>query len=257
MRFKDKVAIVAGGATGIGQATCQLLAREGAKLMIADIAIEEASNVAKGIKAAGGEAVALRVDVTSLDDAEKMAQATLEKFDHIDILANIAGGSAGPLIKSKRGSFTESRKEWWDIMINLNLYGALNCTRAVVGHMIARRSGKIINFSSGAGMLGERNAVVYSAAKGGIIAFTKALAKELGSYGITVNCVSPGICASERVLSMLSKEGLDQAAKGIYLGRLGTPENVANAVLFLASPEASYITGHNLVVDGGLTLGPE
>lgn len=257
MRLKDKVAIVAGGASGIGRATCQLFAREGARIVVADIAIEEANKVADGIKALGGEAIALKVDVRRLEDAEKMLKTALDKFGHVDILANVAGGSAGPLIQSERGPFAKSSKERWDNMIDLNLCGVLNCTQAVINHMIERRTGKIINIASGSGMLGERNAAVYSAAKGGIIAFTKALAKEVGPSGITVNCVSPGICGSERVLSMLSKEGIEEAAKGIYLGRLGTPDDLANALLFLASNEANYITGHNLMVDGGLTLGPE
>lgn len=257
MRVKDKVAIVDGGATGIGRKTAEFLAKEGAKVVIADIAIEEANKTVDEIKAIGGEAIAMRVDVTSLDEANEMVKTTLDNFGQIDILVNAAGGSAGPLIRSKRGPFSQSNKDRWDDMINLNLYGALNCTRAVINNMIERRTGKIVNIASSSGMLGEKNAVAYSAAKGGIIAFTKALAKEVAPYGITVNAVSPGICGSERVLSMLSKEGIDEAAKGIYLGRLGIPEDLANAVLFLASDESNYITGHNLVVDGGLTMGPE
>ncbi|GAI28158.1 unnamed protein product [marine sediment metagenome] len=123
--------------------------------------------------------------------------------------------------------------------------------------MIERRSGKIVNIASSSGMLGQRNAVVYSAAKAGIMGFTKALAKEVAPYGITVNSVSPGLCGSERVLAMVSEGKMKEAVKGIYLGRLAKPEEIANALLFLVSNEADYITGHNIVVDGGMTLGPE
>lgn len=257
MRVKDKVVIVVGGARGIGRATSQLLAREGAKVVVADLAIEEASKGVDEIKALGYEAIAVKVDVTKIDETDQMVKVALDNFDQIDILVNVAGGSSGPVIRTKGKPFAQSNKERWDDMINLNLYGALNCTKGVINHMIERGSGKIISFSSMAGMLGGKNISIYSAAKAGIIGFTKALAKEMGDYGITVNCISPAICGSSRMFGMMSKEEMNEVAKGIYLGRIAKPEDLAYAVLFLASDEASYITGHNLVVDGGLTLGPE
>lgn len=256
MRLKDKVAIITGGASGIGRETCRLFAREGAKIMIADLIIEEANKVANELKAQGHQAIAKKVDVTNLDEANRLAKFTLDKFGQIDILANIAGGSAGPAIKTKHGLFAESTKERWDDMINLNLYGTLNCSRAVINHMIERRSGKIISFASTAGMIGMQKAAEYSAAKGGIIAFTKALAKEVARYGINVNCISPGIIGSPRVQQM-PKEMVQLWQEGIPFGRLGKPEEVASVVLFLASDEASYITGENITVAGGLPLGPK
>ena len=256
MRLKDKVAIITGGGSGIGRETCRLFAREGAKMMIADLIVEAATEVADELKAQGHQAVAMKTDITSFDEAQHLIDATLDTFGHIDILANIAGGSAGPVIKTKHSLFADSTRERWEDMINLNLYGALNCTRAVINHMIERRSGKIVSFASTAGMIGMQKAAEYAAAKGGIIAFTKTLAKEVGQYGINVNCISPGVIGSPRV-ELMPKEMVQQWLDGIPLGRLGKPEEAASVVLFLASDEASYITGENITVAGGLPLGPK
>ena len=256
MRLSDKVAIITGGGRGIGRETCRLLAKEGAKTIIADLMFEEASQAADELKAQGYQALAMKIDITNLDQANQLAGAVLDKFGRIDILANIAGGSAGPVIKTKLGLFAESTKERWDDMINLNLYGAFNCSRAVINHMIERRSGKIISIASTAGTIGMQRGVEYSAAKGGIIAFTKALAKEVAQYGINVNCISPGIIGSPRVYET-NKDVIQQWQEGIPLGRLGKPEEVASVVLFLASDESSYITGENITVAGGLPLGPK
>lgn len=249
MNIKDQVAIVTGGATGIGRQTALRLAREGAKVVIADINIDGANKVAEEIKALGQEAIALKVDITSLDEANQMAKATLDKFGQIDILGNIAGGA----IPGKIGPFSQSVKEVWDRIIGLNLYGTFTCTRAVINHMIERRSGKIINIASVAGIVGQANTADYAAAKGGIIAFTKSLAKEVAQYGINVNCVSPAFTGTERVLSM-PEEFLQKQIKMIHLGRYGKPEEIANVIVFLASDEAGFVTGANYVVDGGITL---
>ena len=256
MRLKDKVAIVTGGASGIGRETCKLFASEEATLMIADLVFEAADNLATELKEQGYKVTAMATDVTDIDEAHNLAEATLSSFGRIDILANIAGGSAGPVIKTKHSLFAESSKERWDEMIALNLYGALNCTRAVVNHMIEGRSGKVINFASTAGMIGMQKAAEYAAAKGGIIAFTKTLAKELGQYGINVNCISPGVVGTSRVQQM-PQDMVQTWLDGIPLGRLGKPEELARVVLFLASDESSYITGENIVVAGGMTLGPK
>ncbi len=249
MNIKDQVAIVTGGATGIGRQTALRLAREGAKVVIADINIDGANKVAEEIKALGQEAIALKVDITSLDEANQMAKATLDKFGQIDILGNIAGGA----IPGKIGPFSQSVKEVWDRIIGLNLYGTFTCTRAVINHMIERRSGKIVNIASVAGIVGQANTADYAAAKGGIIAFTKSLAKEVAQYGINVNCVSPAFTGTERVLSM-PEEFLQKQIKMIHLGRYGKPEEIANVIVFLASDEAGFVTGANYVVDGGITL---
>ncbi len=249
MNVKGWVAIVTGGASGIGRETASRLAREGAKVAIVDLNIDGANKVAEEIRALGGEALALRTDITNLDEAHKMAKAVLDKFGQVDILANIAGGA----FPSKMGSFAQSNRETWDLNINLNLFGTFNCTRAVVNHMMERKKGKIINIASVAGIVGQATTADYAAAKGGIIAFTKSMAKELAPYGINVNCVSPAMTGTERVRSM-PKDFLQKQIDYIHLHRYGEPEEIANVVVFLASDEASFVTGANYVADGGITL---
>jgi NAD(P)-dependent dehydrogenase (short-subunit alcohol dehydrogenase family) len=198
MIIKDWVAIVTGGASGIGRQTCLRMAKEGAKVVIADKNLQGAQKVVDEIKAMGqNEVIAIEVDITNLDEANRMAGATLDKFGQIDIMANIAGGA----IPDKIGPFAQSSKEVWERIMALNLYGTFNCTRAVINHMIERRSGKIVNIASVAGIVGQGNTADYAAAKGGIIAFTKSLAKEVARYNINVNCVSPAFTGTERVLS--------------------------------------------------------
>ena len=255
MRVKDKVAIVTGGGGAIGRETSKLLATEGAKVMVADLNTEEANKVVDEIKALGHKALAIDLDTTKVDKAEQLAKATLDNFGQIDILVNVVGGSAGPFIKTKLGFFAQSNKERWEEIVNLNLLGTFNCTRAVINHMIERRSGKIVSIASTSGVIGMQKAAEYSAAKAGIIGFTKALAKEVGPYGINVNCVSPGVVGTPRVLEM-AKELIPEWTKGIKLGRLAKPEEIASVVFFLVSDESSYITGQNIIVDGGLSLGP-
>ena len=249
MQIKGWVAIVTGGASGIGRETALRLSREGAKVAIVDINLDGANKVADEIRAAGGESLALRTDITNLDEAHKMAKAVLDKFGQIDILANIAGGA----FPSKMGSFAQSDRQVWDLNINLNLFGTFNCTHAIVNHMMERKKGRIVNIASVAGMVGQATTADYAAAKGGIIAFTKSLAKELAPYGINVNCVSPAITGTERVRSM-PKDFLQRQIDTIHLHRFGEPEEIANVVVFLASDEASFVTGANYVADGGITL---
>lgn len=249
MQIKDWVAIVTGGASGIGRQTALRLAREGARVAIVDINLEGANKVAEEIKSIGGEPLVLKTDITNLDEAHQMFRAVLDKFGQVDILANIAGGA----FPSKMGSFAQSDRQIWDLNINLNLFGTINCTRAVVNHMMERKKGRIVNIASVAGMVGQATTADYAAAKGGIIAFTKSLAKELAPYGINVNCVSPAFTGTERVLSM-PKEFLQKQIDFIHLHRYGKPEEIANVIVFLASDEASFVTGANYVADGGITL---
>lgn len=249
MQIKGWVAIVTGGASGIGRETALRLSREGAKVAIVDINLDGANKVADEISAAGGESLALKTDITNLDEAHRMAKAVLDKFGQVDILANIAGGA----FPSKMGSFAQSDRQVWDLNINLNLFGTFNCTRAVVNHMMERKKGRIVNIASVAGMVGQATTADYAAAKGGIIAFTKSMAKELAPYGINVNCVSPAITGTERVRSM-PKDFLQRQIDTIHLHRFGEPEEIANVVVFLASDEASFVTGANYVADGGITL---
>ena len=249
VQIKGWVAIVTGGASGIGRETALRLSREGARVAIVDINLDGANKVADEISAAGGESLALKTDITNLDEAHKMAKAVLDKFGQVDILANIAGGA----FPSKMGSFAQSDRQVWDLNINLNLFGTFNCTHAIVNHMMERKKGRIVNIASVAGMVGQATTADYAAAKGGIIAFTKSLAKELAPYGINVNCVSPAITGTERVRSM-PKDFLQRQIDTIHLHRFGEPEEIANVVVFLASDEASFVTGANYVADGGITL---
>jgi NAD(P)-dependent dehydrogenase (short-subunit alcohol dehydrogenase family) len=256
MRVKNKVAIVTGGGNGIGYQTSLLLAKEGAKVLVADLLFERAKEVVDRINLNGYEAVATQIDVTSLKDTDKMVETAIDRFGQIDIIANIAGGSAGPAIKTKPVLFAQSTPERWSDMINLNLFGAFNTVRAVINHMIERKTGKIICFASTAGTIGSQGISTYSAAKAAIIGFTKAVAKEVARFKINVNSIAPGIVASERILNAMPKEKIKIHEKEIFWGRLGKPEEMANVVLFLASDDSSYITGQTIVVDGGLSLGP-
>ena len=256
MRLTDRVAIVTGGAGAIGGEITKLLAREGAKIVIADVNDEANSRMVDEVKALGSEALAVCVDVIEIDQAAKMVEAALEHFEQIDILVNVAGGSTGPSIKTKMDFFARSETTRGEEILRLNLLAPLNCARAVINHMMERRSGAIVSISSTAGVIGMMKGVEYSAAKAGIVGMTVTLAKEAAEYGIRVNCVSPGIVGTERVFKM-APDRIPLWEKGIKLGRLCKPEEIASAVLFLVSDESSYITGQNIIVDGGLCLGPE
>jgi NAD(P)-dependent dehydrogenase (short-subunit alcohol dehydrogenase family) len=248
MRVEGKVAIVVGGGSGIGKAISKLLAQEGARVMVADIDTEAAKAVATEIRLSGFQADSVIVDMTKEADAIVMAQATIARFGKIDILANVAGGSVGKYIREKFRPFPESTKEEWDKIVDVNLNGARNCTRAVINHMVERKSGKIVSFSSAAGVTGAANAVDYSAAKAGIIGFTKALALEMAPYGIQVNCISPTGVLTERIAAFAkSTAEKNPGQKGMDLTKLTLPEEVANVVLLLVSDEVNHLSGHNVI----------
>lgn len=254
MKIKDKVAVVTGGAGTIGRAIALRIAEEGAQVGVADMDYSGASKVAAEIKAMNRKAIPIKVDVTKNEEAVQMATVALDAFGTIDILVNVAGGAS----HEKGAPFHESKEEIWDWIVDINLKGTRNCTRAVVETMIQKRSGKIISIASISGMIGGNplaRQVDYSSAKAGIIGFTKALAKELGPYNINVNCVSPGPILTPAFLNN-SEEMRERAKQSIHLGRFGKPEDVAHMVAFLASEEANYVTGANFVVDGGRSLGP-
>jgi len=246
MKLAGRVAIVTGAARGIGREIALTLVREGAKVTISDLDMEPLNDVADEIKAAGGQALASRVDVTNSAEINQMVEATLQTFGQIDILVNNAGGSA----RDKASVFHEAPEEVWTATLARNLNGTFACTRAVINHMIERKSGKIVNFASVNGISGQAGFVDYSAAKAGVIGFTKALAKEVNSFGINVNAVAPGVIET-RVVEQIPKETITGIIESLNLNRLGQPEDIANAVLYLVSDEASYVTGHVLRVCGG------
>ena len=247
-RLENKVAIVTGGNVGIGRATSLRLAAEGADVVITGRGFEDSKKVAAEVKALGRKALAIKMDVAIFADAERMAKETLDKFDKIDILCNIAGGPA-----PDEKPFREKTEADWNRIIAVNLIGQFNCTRVVINHMIERRYGKILNMGSASGLLGMVNMTDYAASKGGVIAFTMSLAKEVAEFNINVNAVSPGTVMT-RGLEMFP-ERWEEFNRLSGLGRVGTPEEIAALIAFLVSDEAGYITGQNYPICGLWNLG--
>ena len=241
-----KVAMVTGAARGIGLAIASRLAEEGAKIAIADINGDGAAHAAERI---GGAAMGVRVDVTDTASIAAGIAAVVERLGTIDVLVNNAGWD-------KVEPFVKSQEATWDTVIAINLKGPIACTRAVLDSMIERRSGKIVSISSDAGRVGSAGEAVYAGAKAGIIGFSKTLARELARYEINVNVVCPGPTNTALFHEMAGgNEKLASSLKqAIPLGRLGEPEDLASAVAFLASDDASFVTGQTLSVSGGLTM---
>ncbi|MDO8588549.1 MAG: 3-oxoacyl-[acyl-carrier-protein] reductase [Armatimonadota bacterium] len=249
MELKGKVALVTGagrGGKGIGRAICAALAGQGANIAIADFVEEAAEAVAEECRQIGVEAVSLKVDVADTADTERIVQLVVDKFGRIDILVNNAGITRDQILL--RMSEAE-----WDAVIDTNLKGTFNCTRAVAKHMLRARSGRIVNMASVMGLIGNPGQANYSSSKAGVIGFTKAIAKELGSRGITVNAIAPGFIETA-MTEELSQQVRDTISTQIPLARLGAPEDVANAAVFLCSEASSYITGQVINVDGGMVM---
>lgn len=249
MIFKNRSAFVTGGGQGIGRAICLELARQGAKVCVADLNSKTAAKVAEEIRDMGHEAIAAQVDITDLEKLKESIRETIDSFEAVDILVNNVGWDKVEL-------FIDSKPETWDRVININFKGPVNCFSAILPHMIERKYGKIISVASDSGRVGSSGEAVYSGAKGGIIAFSKTIAREVARYGINVNCVSPGPTDTPFFAEVAGDnpkigEGLKKA---IPLRRLGKPEDIANAVAFFASDGACYITGQVLSVSGGLTM---
>lgn len=256
MLLKNHVAIVTGGANGIGQSVVRRFHQDGAKIAIWDLADEPGQALAEEITAQGGTARYQHVNVTQAEQVESALNELLESWEQVDILINNAGILRdGQLVKFKEGEVQKRMTEdMFDSVIDVNLKGVFLCTRAVAPQMIAQESGVILNATSVVGLDGNFGQTNYVATKSGVIGMTKVWARELGRYGVRVNAVAPGFTATEMVMSMPERI-LDGMRKRTPLGRLGQPEDIANAYAFLASDQASFISGAVLRVDGGIVVG--
>jgi NAD(P)-dependent dehydrogenase (short-subunit alcohol dehydrogenase family) len=247
MRLQHKIAVVTGSASGIGYATAQTLAREGATAIISDIDAEGARRAASEITRSGGHALAVATDVSDRSQVIAMVQAVIDQYERLDILVNNAA-KGGP-----RKPFAESDVDDWRPDIDVGLMGTLYCCRAVIPHMQERQNGRIISMTSDAGKIGTPQRSLYSAAKAAVAGFSRAIARELALDGITVNCVSPGIVATERWLELeRERPGFAQEFyDATPLARPARPAEIAATIAFLASDDAAYITGQNYSVNGG------
>jgi 3-oxoacyl-[acyl-carrier protein] reductase len=240
----NKVAIVTGGARGLGEAYCLKLAQEGARVVVADILEKEAGEVAQKIRANGGQAIAVKTDVTSEEATIRMAEETVKEFGRIDILVNNAGFYHG----MSRKPFYEISSAEWDKMMAVSVKGTWLCTRAVFPHMKELGKGKIINVASEACFSATKGLIHYTAAKSAVIGISRVLDGELGQYGICVNVIAPGVIDTPATRSYINMEKMD--ASSVPLGRFGMPEDIVGAVVFFASDDSDFISGQTLLIDG-------
>ena len=243
-RFNGKVAFITGGARGIGRATAEAFAAEGARVIVADV---DAGSAEATARALGGGAIGLGLDVADAASVKAAVATALSKAERIDVLVNNAG-------ITRDASLLKTSDEAWDQVIAVNLTGTFLMTREVAPHMVARGSGAIVNASSIVGIYGNFGQTNYVATKSGVIGMTRVWARELGRKGVRVNCIAPGFIATDMTAKM-PEEVLEGMKKKTPLGRLGKPEDVARAYLFLASDDASFVNGQVLGVDGGLVAG--
>ena len=252
MRLSGKSALVTGGGRGIGRAIALGLAAEGAEVAVLDVLGDAAAAVGREIEALGVKALALPADLTRRADVARGVEAAIGQFGQLDVLVNNAGWD-------KVEPFLESDEPTWDRIIAINFKAVLYTCKAVLPHMVGRRSGKIVNIASDAGRVGSTGEAVYAGAKGAIIAFSKTLAREMARSGVTVNVVCPGLTETPlvqeiRAQSEKNAKVLEAITRAIPLGRIGQPEDIAGAVVYLASPAADFVTGQTLSVSGGLTM---
>lgn len=247
LELNDKVAVVTGSSRGLGRAIAVKLAALGAKVVVNYLGNKTgAEETLRLIQEAGGEAIVVQADVGRFDDARRLIQSALDRFGGLHILVNNAGTTRDTLL-------VRMSEEQWDTVIDTNLKGVFNCTKAAQRTMLKQRYGRIVTITSIAGLIGNAGQTNYTAAKAGQIGFTKALAKEVGSRNITVNAIAPGYFPTD-LSATIPPDMLAKAMEITPLGRPGSPEDIANAVAFLVSDEANYITGQVLAVDGGLTM---
>jgi NAD(P)-dependent dehydrogenase (short-subunit alcohol dehydrogenase family) len=252
MRLKDKVSIITGAGSGLGKEMALLFAREGSKVVVAELKEESGKRVAEKIRRQGGSALFVQVDVSRASDAERMTQETLKAYGRIDVLVNNAG------INPSRTSLADTSEEHWDLTLTVNLKGVFLCSKYVLPPMVRQGGGSIIHIASAAGLIGCSSRAAYSASKGGVVGLTRSMAVDYAPQGVRVNSICPGFIETELTHSYF--ENIRQDEKRWQhiielhaLNRIGVPSDVAHAALFLASDESSWITGLNLAVDGGFT----
>ena len=252
MKLRGKTALVTGGGRGIGRAIALGLAQEGAQVAVLDILADSAAAVAREIEATGVKALALPADLTKRAQVDRAIADTLTQFGQIDILVNNAGWD-------RMEMFLDSEEETWDKIIAINFKGMLYVCKAALPSMVARGQGKVISIASDAGRAGSTGEAVYAGTEGAIIAFSKTLAREMARHKITVNVVCPGLTETPllqgiREQSPKTEKVIEAVTRAIPLGRVGQPEDIAGAVVYLASPAADFVTGQTLSVSGGLTM---
>jgi len=246
MKLKGKVAIITGGARGIGKEIAKILAAEGANCVLADVNEEELTKAADEINGLGVQALPITLNVSDYGQCEQMINKVVDKFKKVDILINNAG-------ITRDGLLLRMKPEDWDAVISVNLKGSFNCTKAAVKVMVKQRYGRIVNMASIIGIMGNAGQANYAASKAGIIGLTKSVAKEVSSRNINVNAIAPGFIET-KMTQVLSQDVQNAMLKQIPLGRFGKPEDVARLVLFLVSDDSSYITGQVIQIDGGMLM---
>lgn len=246
MSLSGKIALVTGAAQGIGREIALALATDGADVAVCDINLDAAQKTATEIQSMGRRALAVKADVSSFDDVSAMVDKAAQELGRIDILVNNAG-------ITRDGLILRMKEEDWDLVLDINLKGAFNCTKAALKYMTKQRSGTIINIASIVGAMGNAGQANYVASKAGMIGLTKTIAREYANRGITANAVAPGFIDTA-MTQALPENVRQELAKQIPMGKLGTPQDVANAVRFLASQRASYITGQVIHVNGGMYM---
>ena len=246
MRLEGKIAVITGGARGIGKEIAKVLAKEGANCVLCDVNAEDLKNATAEIEGLGVQCMGLSLNVCDLKQCEEAMNKIIDKFQKIDILINNAG-------ITRDGLLLRMKEEDWDSVISVNLKGTFNCTKAAIKVMLKQKSGRIVNVASIIGVIGNAGQANYAASKAGIIGLTKSVAKEVASRNINVNAIAPGFIQT-KMTEVLSEEVKEAMRKQIPLKRFGRPEDVGNLVLFLVSDDASYITGQVIKIDGGMVM---